>query len=414
MRGVIEGFYGPPWSWDDRRSISRLLAAAGMDTYVYAPKDDPLHRDRWREPYDTATLRHVGTFVEDGTVRVGFSVSPGLSIDPDDHDDRAALLAKCDQWVDVGVDLVGLLLDDLPPAPGLGDRHGALASWLRDALPAEVELFVVPTHYTGTDRTPYLDELVAHLPAEVLVGWTGPLVVNEVISVDDATAWSDALDGRLPLLWDNWPVNDAVMSDRLFTGPLRGRDEDLPDLLGGYLANPMVQPRPSVPGLLSAAAWLRGDDPAEAWAEAVGPARVLAEGCDGEHPVLLTERFLAGDDDAGDELHAWLAEAARCDDGGWGEEVRPWVEQLRAEAGVARVALDVMRADDAEARRMAPFLLAWPSVRSLTVSVLGGRGGVVPGLGQRPDAHWEGRAASYRPSANVCDTLVEAAFRRLG
>jgi hypothetical protein len=414
MRGIIEGFYGPPWGWDDRRQVSSALAGAGMDTYVYAPKDDPLHRDRWREPYGDGFLADVEAFVADDTLRMGFSVSPGLSIDPGSHDDRAALLGKCDQFVRVGVDLIGLLLDDLPPAPGLGDRHGSLASWLRDALPAEVELFVVPTHYTGTRRTPYLDELLGHLPEEVLVGWTGPLVVNDRITAADAEAWSDAMDGRRPLLWDNTPVNDAVMADRLFTGPRRGRDEALPELLGGYLANPMVQPRASLAPLLSAAAWLRGEDPDAAWAAAVGDARILAEGCDGVVPARMLDRFLAGDAGAGDELDVWLREASTCGDGGWGDEVHPWVEQLRAEAGVARIALEVLRADDDHARRAAPFLLAWPSVRSLTVSVLGGRGGVVPGLGQRADAHWEGRLDAYVPPANVCDRLVEAAFRRVG
>ena len=49
MNGVIEGFYGTPWTWDERALVCRGIAAAGGDTYVYAPKDDPLHRDRWRE-----------------------------------------------------------------------------------------------------------------------------------------------------------------------------------------------------------------------------------------------------------------------------------------------------------------------------------------------------------------------------
>jgi hypothetical protein len=415
MRGVIEGFYGPPWGWDDRRSVASALAAAGMDTYVYAPKDDPLHRDRWREPYDRATLADFETFLADDTLRLGWSVAPGLSIDPDRHEDRADLLAKCDQFVRLGVDLIGLLLDDLPPADGLGERHARLATWLRDALPAEVELFVVPTHYTGTDRTPYLDALDRHLPEDTLIGWTGPCVVNDRITAADAMAWSDAVGGRRPLLWDNTPVNDAVMADRLFPGPLRGRDADLPGLLGGYLANPMVQARASVPALVSAAAWLRGEDPVEAWSAAVGPARVLAEGCDGSVPNELADRFLAGDAGAGDELDDWLARAAACDDGGWGEEVRPWVEQLRAEAAVARTALEVLRSDDERARRSAPvLLLTWPAARSLSVSVLGGRGGVVPALGQLPDDHWHGTAAGFVPARNLCDRLVEAAFQRLG
>ena len=88
VRGIIEGFYGTPWSWDERRAVCTALAASGMDTYVYAPKDDPLHRERWRDPYDEGFLRDLGELVEDDTLRVGFAISPGLSMDPADHADR--------------------------------------------------------------------------------------------------------------------------------------------------------------------------------------------------------------------------------------------------------------------------------------------------------------------------------------
>lgn len=415
MRGIIEGFYGPPWDWDTRRLVCDELASVGMDTYVYAPKDDPLHRERWREPYGDAALADFAAFVDDGTLQLGFGISPGLSIDPDDHADRADLLAKVEQVLEVGVTLVGLALDDLPPADGLGERHGHLASWLRDALPAEVELFVVPTHYTGTSRTPYLDALARLVPAEVEVAWTGRLVVNDTITVAEAEAWADVMGGRRPLLWDNTPVNDAVMADRLFTGPLRGREPDLPDHLAGYLANPMVQARASVPALRSAAAWLAGEDPEAAWSDALGAARVLAEGCDAALPAGLCDRALAGDDAAADELEAWLTDAERCDDGGWGQEVQPWVEQLRAEASVARAALQVWRADREEAARAAPLLmLTWPPLLRAPVSVLGGRGGSRPGLGQAPDGHWVADPGALVAPASVCDRLVAAAFDRLG
>jgi hyaluronoglucosaminidase len=414
VRGIIEGFYGPPWSWDTRRLVCDELSTVGFDTYVYAPKDDPLHRDRWRDPYDDATLTDFAALVDDGTLRVGFGIAPGLSIDPDAHGDRAALLAKVEQVLETGVGLVCLALDDLPPADGLGERHGHLTSWLRDALPAEVELVLVPTHYTGCERTPYLDAIARLVPVDVPVAWTGRHVVNDTITAADARAWSDAMDGRRPLLWDNWPVNDAVMSDRLHTGPLRGREADLPDHLAGYLANPMPQARASMPALRSAAAWLAGDDPEDAWRWSLGPARVLAEGCDAAVPSALCDAALAGDDGAAEELAGWLDEAARCDDGGWGDDVRPWVEQLRAEAEVARTALAVLRADSGEAARLAPLLLVtWPAVRTSGVSVLGGRGGVRPMLGQDAAGHWTAAPGCIVPERSVCDRLVAAAFARL-
>jgi len=49
--GVIEGFYGPPWSHQDRLDILAFMEEVGLADYVYAPKDDPYHRARWRDPY---------------------------------------------------------------------------------------------------------------------------------------------------------------------------------------------------------------------------------------------------------------------------------------------------------------------------------------------------------------------------
>ncbi len=268
MRGLIEGFYGTPWTWEERTEVCRALGAAGMDTYLYAPKDDPLHRLEWRTPYPAEELDAFARLVDDQPLRVGFSVSPGLSLDPHDPEDRQALLAKYLQLTDRGITLVGLLFDDLDPAAGLGTTHGRVTSWLRDQLPDHVELLMVPLHYTGVTGSAYLEELHAEVPAEVPIGWTGRHVINDVITAQDARAWSSVMGGRRPLLWDNTPVNDALMTAHLFTGPLRGRDPELPSVLSGYLANPMVQARASLPPLLSAAAWLRGEDPAAAWHEA--------------------------------------------------------------------------------------------------------------------------------------------------
>ena len=49
--GVVEGFYGRPWSKAQRRQLFAWMKSWGMNTYLYAPKDDLKHRLFWREPY---------------------------------------------------------------------------------------------------------------------------------------------------------------------------------------------------------------------------------------------------------------------------------------------------------------------------------------------------------------------------
>ena len=60
IRGVIEGFYGPPWTHEERLDLIRFCANEGLDTWVHAPKDDPFHRERWREPYPETELTQLG------------------------------------------------------------------------------------------------------------------------------------------------------------------------------------------------------------------------------------------------------------------------------------------------------------------------------------------------------------------
>ena len=46
IRGVIEGFYGTPWSDEQRLDMIDFLAAHRFNTFLYTPKDDPFLRER--------------------------------------------------------------------------------------------------------------------------------------------------------------------------------------------------------------------------------------------------------------------------------------------------------------------------------------------------------------------------------
>ena len=67
LRGTIEGFYGEPWSHDERLDQIEFYGDVKANTYIYAPKDDPYHRDRWREPYPADKLAELGELVTTAT-----------------------------------------------------------------------------------------------------------------------------------------------------------------------------------------------------------------------------------------------------------------------------------------------------------------------------------------------------------
>jgi hypothetical protein len=307
--------------------------------------------------------------------------------------------------------------------------------WSR--LDGRAELALVPTQYVGSRSTPYLAALAAGVPGEVPIGWTGDAVVNDAITAGQAAERAAALGGRPPLLWDNVPVNDAVMADRLFLGPLRGREPALVDGLSGYLANAMVQPRASTLPLASTAAWLRGEDAAAAWgaeADRLGW-RLLAEACDGGVPRALVavlaatvaEPSWAG---AAAALTTWLASAAEVGAPGLEDEAAPWLEQVRTEASVGRAAVELLAATrpalqvgpDGRGRAAAPtdvgtLLTAfgvigrWPAVRRTAVSVMGVRCSFRPALGAGPDGGWSLLPGLLEEDRNAVDALVRLAVR---
>ena len=60
--GVIEGFFGRPWSWAERRDAVAALAPHGYRFYLYAPKADPWLRRRWQEPHPEPELEELAAF----------------------------------------------------------------------------------------------------------------------------------------------------------------------------------------------------------------------------------------------------------------------------------------------------------------------------------------------------------------
>src|ERR1700754_1842611 len=105
-----------------------------MTHFVYAPKDDPAHRTRWRELYGPEELAGFEAVAADSGLVLGFGISPGLDIDAYSFEDRKALQEKLDQVVDVGAGVVMLAFDDIPFDAAGGPKHAALARDLAEHL----------------------------------------------------------------------------------------------------------------------------------------------------------------------------------------------------------------------------------------------------------------------------------------
>ena len=313
IRGTIEGFYGKPWSMEDRTKHLNFLGQMKANTYVYSPKDDPFARDKWRDPYPAATLSALGTLVATARanhVNFVYAISPGPSICFSDPADEQTLLRKFEALRGIGVHSFYVALDDIEYqkwncdkdkvafGPSGAQAAGVAQSKLLNAVqadlvrrdPAAKPLIMVPTEYYDAKESPYKAALRANLDPRIVVQWTGTDVVPPAISVPDAKAATKAF-GRKTLLWDNYPVNDyASSAGRLLLAPYAKREAGLSTELTGILSNPMNQEVPSrvaVTGVLAFAWNDKGYDADRTWHYA---ARNLA-GNDARATQALLELF---------------------------------------------------------------------------------------------------------------------------
>ncbi|GAA3202280.1 beta-N-acetylglucosaminidase domain-containing protein [Nonomuraea helvata] len=261
-RGSVEGFYGTPWTHEERLAHLDYLAAHKMNTYEYAPKDDPYHRDRWREPYPPEKLAQLGELIrraQAGHVDFTFAVSPGLSVCYSSPSDVTALLAKFDALYALGGRSFTIALDDIDSgrwncdgdrskygAPG-GAAAGRAQSELVNAAQAwaagkgdVAPVQMVPTEYYNVTETAYKKALRELMSQDVIVHWTGTAVVPEKITKAQA-AQARKVFGHQILVWDNYPVNDYA-GGRLPLAPYDGREPGLSEHLAGIISNPMNQP----------------------------------------------------------------------------------------------------------------------------------------------------------------------------
>lgn len=251
--GVVEGFFGRSWSWDDRAACAGFLGGLGFDFYIYAPKDDRHLRRRWREPWPAETAARIAELAEicrGRDLRFGIGLSPFELHLRNVRDDRAALQAKTRQLNQAGPDILCILFDDMRgDTPDLAGRQARIVDEICAVSTAKA-FIVCPTYYAfdpvledvfGPMPDGYLAELGRLLDPDIDIFWTGPKVCSRRYPPEHLDEVA-ALLRRKPFLWDNYPVNDgAAMAPFLHLGPFRDRPPALQQRLAGHAVNPMNQ-----------------------------------------------------------------------------------------------------------------------------------------------------------------------------
>ena len=233
--GIIEGFFGRPWSWTDRADAVRFLRPHGFSFYLYAPKADPWLRRRWQEPHPPAELDKLVEFREvcrAQNVRFGIGLTPfELHL----HAGRGwqeALTARLASLAVLKPDDLAILIDDMRgDVPELAERQAAIVHFAAERGVAQ-RILSCPSYYSddpildvafGARPDFYLEQLGRLLDPAIELFWTGPEVAAREFTPGHLVRVAGQL-GRKPFLWDNYPVNDGSrMSQHLHLRGVTGR-----------------------------------------------------------------------------------------------------------------------------------------------------------------------------------------------
>jgi hyaluronoglucosaminidase len=364
-RGIVEGFFGAPWSMRQRAAMFEFGAAKGMNTYLYAPKDDPYHREKWQLPYPAERWNEMRRLIQHAR-RFGidfvYGFHPGKKLLFSAEDPVRKLLDKAARFHDAGVRTFAVLFDDIPSRLTYekDSKHfgGSLAraegDWLAKILSrqpsswTDVEWWICPSYYSedpflarvfGRFERHFLQRLAETLPPSVACMWTGAKVVSPTISLAQARRTLNRVNRQL-ILWDNYPVNDLSMSAEMHLAPLTGRDPQLPEAVHGYLNNPLLQESLSYIPLATCFDYARNPaayNAERSWrrairerfgADALGHWRALRGFCERDARRKNRDTPLRVGDREARALRSALGYVRRHQRKGWARELKPWIQRL--------------------------------------------------------------------------------------
>lgn len=247
-RGLVEGFYGNPWSHETRLSLIDFMGRHKMNTYVYGPKDDPYHRTPfWRQPYPEDEGNKIKELVERSKKnRVNFvwAIHPGGDIRWDEADNDS-LINKFQSMYDLGVRQFAIFFDDIKGKGTDSRQQTSLLNKVAQEFVASKSdmknLIVCPTDYAQNraDGSPtgQLTVYGKELDPSVEVFWTGKVVCGDI--EPESLEFVDSRIKRPALVWWNFPVTDYCKHN-LLLGPVYGLDTTLTkNQLTGIVSNPM-------------------------------------------------------------------------------------------------------------------------------------------------------------------------------
>lgn len=312
-RGVVEGFYGTPWSHQARLSQLKFYGENKMNTYIYGPKDDPYHSSpNWRLPYpekEAAQLRELVTVAKSHEVDFVWAIHPGQDIKWN-QEDRDHLLSKFEKMYQLGVRSFAVFFDDISGEGTNPQKQAELLNYIDEnfvqAKTDVTPLIMCPTEYNKSWSNPkgnYLTTLGEKLNPSIQIMWTGDRVISDITR--DGITWINERIKRPAYIWWNFPVSDYVR-DHLLLGPVYGNDTTIAEQMSGFVSNPMEHAEASKIAIYSVASYAWNPAKYDTWKTWKDAIRTLLPDAVGE-----LECFAIHNSDLGRNGHQYRREESQ-------------------------------------------------------------------------------------------------------
>ncbi len=238
-RGIIEGYYGVPYTAEVTKDLFRFMARYKMNTYMYGAKSDPYHSHYWGDPYPTTItedqqrigylnqdmMRDITKVASETKVNFIWAIHPGKAFaNAEDPQVLDKIMAKFESMHELGVRQFGVFVDDV----GVPSDH-AIMKLCADNLTALQQRIDDKWNKKGAAAADtvkplhYVPQLYAH-------GWVSQERAREFyeslsttpekvsIYITGRDVWSVPNNGDLELVsswlgrdlswWWNYPCND--------------------------------------------------------------------------------------------------------------------------------------------------------------------------------------------------------------
>jgi hyaluronoglucosaminidase len=234
-------------------SYADFLSEYDFNTYIYAPKNDRLLRTQWHQPFTQSHLDHLTNLAQhyhEKQLDFGIGLSPFELYRDFSSKKQAALTSKLEQINAIRPSILCILFDDMQGSMNdLARQQSIITDFIIEHSNASQFVFC-PTYYSDDEKLlthfgampdNYLQDLGAMLDPAIEIFWTGPKVFSKEYPEAHLRDVAEKFQ-RKPLIWDNYPVNDAQrLCDYLHLAPFPDYSDTLHELCSGHLANPMNQ-----------------------------------------------------------------------------------------------------------------------------------------------------------------------------